>query len=109
MKKKINRENYFWISKKCGISGQIRKPVVNEREFSDEKQIKKEVEKFYKTLFKDSVEITSTEYTLFLETLPLPILKEKEILLCQEDLLWSYDEYGPRKISRKWWINQRFL
>lgn len=48
---------------------------------------KKEVEKFYKTLFKDSVEITSTEYTLFLETLPLPILKEKEILLCQEDLL----------------------
>ena len=86
MKKKTNEENSFWISEKREISGQTRKPAVNEREFSDEKQIKKKIEKFYKTLFKDSVEIISTECTLFLETLPLPILKENEILLCQEEL-----------------------
>ena len=75
MKKKTNEENSIWISEKREISGQIRKPAVNEREFSDEKQIKKKVEKFYKTLFKDSVQIISTECTLFLETLPLSILK----------------------------------
>ena len=55
MKRKTNEENSFWISEKHETSGKIRKPAVNEREFSDEKQIKKKVEKFYKTLFKDSV------------------------------------------------------
>ena len=32
------------------------------------------------------VEKSSTEYTLFIETLHLPMLKEKQILLCEEDL-----------------------
>ena len=43
--------------------------------------------KNYKTLFKESVESTSTEHTLFSETCSLPILKKnKEILLWEEDL-----------------------
>ena len=55
--------------------GQIRKTGLNEGETSDEKWINKEMEKNYKTLFKESVESTSTEYTLSLETRSLPILK----------------------------------
>ena len=31
------------------------------------------------------MEKASTEHTLLLETLPVPILKENEILLCEED------------------------
>ena len=92
MKKKTNEENSFWISEKREVSGQIRKPAINEREFSDEKQVKKKVENFYKTLFKDSAEIISTEYTLFLETLPLPILKENITMSRRtrwKRLLWS--------------------
>ena len=92
MKKKTNEENSFWISEKREVSGQIRKPAINEREFSDEKQVKKKVENFYKTLFKDSAEIISTEYRLFLETLPLPILKENITMSRRtrwKRLLWS--------------------
>ena len=92
MKKKTNEENSFWISEKREVSGQIRKPAINETEFSDEKQFKKKVENFYKTLFKDSAEIISTEYTLFLETLPLPILKENITMsrrIRWKRLLWS--------------------
>ena len=44
--------------------------------------------------------------TLFLETLPLLILKENENLLCEEGTWRSYDEYGPRIITRKRWIDQ---
>ena len=45
----------------------------------------KNLKSIYKTLFKGSVQKASKQ-TLFLETFPLPILKEKEILLYEEYL-----------------------
>ena len=37
-------------------------------------------------LWSKKVETSSTEHTLLIETLRLPMLKEKQILLCEEDL-----------------------
>ena len=66
------------MKKKRGIQGQKLKIIVNEEEISDEKRINVETELFYKSLFKDE-EKSSVEHT-FLDTLPLPILNESEML-----------------------------
>lgn len=42
------------------------------------------LKKFFKTLFREDLEKTFTEHTLFLETFPLPRLKENKILLCKD-------------------------
>lgn len=60
------------------------KVKVNDREISDGKRINQEIEIFCKTLLKESVEKTSTEHQLFVETLFLLILKENEILQCKD-------------------------
>ena len=66
------------LEKKRGIQGQKLKIIANKEEISDEKRINVETELFYKNLFKDE-EKSSVEHT-FLDTLPLPILNESEML-----------------------------
>ena len=61
----------------------------------------KEIKKSYKTLFKESIEKISTKDTLFLEKLPLPILKEKEILLCEEGLTEKEPEKAIMNIAQE--------
>ena len=83
MKKERNQINSFWISH--WIWEHIRKIIVNERQISDKNESTKRLKIFMKLCSK-KVEKSSTEYTLFIETLHLPMLKEKQILLCEEDL-----------------------
>ena len=83
MKKERNQINSFWISH--WIWEHIRKIIVNERQISDKNESTKRLKIFMKLCSK-KVEKSSTEYALFIETLHLPMLKEKQILLCEEDL-----------------------
>ena len=83
MKKERNQINSFWISH--WIWEHIRKIIVNERQISDKNESTKRLKIFMKLCSK-KVEKSSTEYTLFIATLHLPMLKEKQILLCEEDL-----------------------
>ena len=102
------------LEKLRGISGQMRKVIVNEKDISDEKRINEEIEKFYETLFKEKVENTSTEHTLFLATFSLAMLKENEILLCEEDLTEKelYEvimSVVQQENTGKRWIDRRVL
>ena len=83
MKKERNQINCFWISH--WISEHIKKIIVNERQISDKNESTKRLKNFMKLCSK-KVEKSSTEHTLLIETLRLPMLKEKQILLCEEDL-----------------------
>ena len=87
MKKNKCQINSFWIAKKCWVSGQIQKVVASERNIFDGRDWK-----FYETSFKECVDKTFSEHTLFLEKLALPILKEKEILLCEKDFIARLDK-----------------
>ena len=66
----------------------MQQVIVNGRKFLINNESTKSLKSFIKFLFKERVKKTSTEYTLFLKALPLPTLKENDILLRKEDLTY---------------------